>query len=153
MARTISVEPKTATYFRIGGELVGFKTQLAQMQYAALSAFDPNTSYIKYDGYKIEEESIIDFSEAASQTTSFVSDLMIKIADKGFKCQLRLNNELVIEFKTRLKQLNYLGHVLADASKYKYWKRFDAERIGEPNIVNWDNMTQEQRLNFISQLK
>lgn len=151
MARTANVEPKTATYFRIGGELIGFKTQLSQMQYAALSTFDPNTSYFKYDGYKVEADSIVDFAKDASLGEAKITRLLTAIADNGLKCQLRLTNELVIEFSTRLKQMNYLAHVLLDWEKYWIkWRSFGGERIGEPNIVEWDQMTQEQKLNFIS---
>lgn len=151
MARTANTEPKQDTYLLIGGEQIGFKTQKHMIQFCALSAFNPQTTYHSHDGYKVEDNAaLVDFEKDAAQEQCF--PLADKIANNGFKCDFRLGDVLVVRFATRLKQLHYLMAVSHDISYWGKWKRFGGEQIAEPNIVNWDEMTQEQKIEFFSSL-
>ena len=150
MARTANTEPKQDTYLIIGGETIGFKTQKNMIQFCAMSAFNADTMYHKFDGYRVEDnESIVEFSDKENLQ---VFRLAQAIADNGFKCCFRLSNDLVIRFQTRLKQLHYLMLVAADVKNWNKWRSCGGEQIGEPRLIDWDNMTTDQKIEFFSSL-
>lgn len=151
MARTANTEPKIETYLLIGGELIGFKTQKNLIQFAAMAAFDDKTLYHKHEGYRIEDnETIVDFPKEPADDE--LCSLLTKIADKGFKADFRLHNDLVIRFATRLKAMNWIGHQLINKKYRSAWKKFGAEQIGEPRIVDWSKMNQAQKIEFMASL-